>query len=128
VNGEAKAVSFTVTVSFRLAEESGDKGSEPDAIARLQSGDKRPQKIKHVNPVYPDEAKEKKIEGTVILEAVVDEGGKVSSLKTISSPDPLLTEAATKAVKQWEYEPFYKDGRCKKVVFTATVTFSLKKD
>lgn len=128
VNGEAKAVAFTVTVVFRLVEESGDKGGDPDAIERLQSGDKRPQKIKHVNPVYPEEAKEKKIEGTVILEAVVDEEGKVSSLKTISSPDPLLTEAAAKAVKQWEYEPFYKDGRCKKVVFTATVTFSLRKD
>lgn len=128
VNGEAKAVAFTVTVTFRLVEEPGDKGGGPDAIERLQSGDKRPQKIKHVNPIYPKEAKEKKIEGIVILEAVVDEGGKVSSLKTISSPNPLLTEAATEAVKQWEYMPFYKDGRCKKVVFTATVTFSLKKD
>lgn len=128
VEGEAKPVSFTFTVSFLLNDGSGDKGGEPDAIARLQGSDKRPRKIKHVNPVYPAEAKEKKIEGTVILEAVVDEGGKVSSLKTISSPDPLLTEAATKAVKQWEYEPFLKDGRCKKVVFTATVTFSLNKN
>jgi TonB family protein len=37
-----------------------------------------------------------------------------------------LNEAAIAAVKQWKYEPFVQDGRCKEVVFTVTVKFALK--
>ncbi len=127
VEGKAKEVLFTVTVTFALDPEGEGKKSGDNALTRLESG-QRPHKIKDVKPVYPPEALGKKIEGVVILEAVADEEGKVIELKVISSPDQILTDAAIKAVKQWEYEPYYKDGRCKKVVFTATVTFSLDKD
>lgn len=88
-------------------------------------GSKKPKMIKRVKPVYPAAALEKKIEGVVILEAVTDEYGKVRTARMISSPDPLLTEAALQAVKQWEYEPYIKAGKPTGVIFTATVTFSL---
>ena len=127
VDGKAKPVSFTFTVSFFLNEGTGEKCNEPDAIARLKDG-KRPNKIKDVKPIYPPEALDKKIEGVVIVEAMINEQGKVRMIRVISSPDPLLSDAALKAVRQWEYEPYIVKGKAKPVVFTATVTFSLHKD
>jgi len=127
VNGEAKPVCFTVPVQF-LLDEGNDKDREPNAIARLQAGDKRPHKVKHVNPVFPPEAKEKKIAGVVIIEATINEQGKVRMIRVMSSPDPLLSDAALKAVRQWEYEPYIIKGQAKPVVFTATVTFHLNSD
>jgi len=127
INGKAKKVIFTVTVTFTLNPEQNVKKSATHPLIRL-GGSRKPKLIKKVNPVYPPEAFKKKIEGIVIMEAVADEKGKVSDLRMISSPDPLLTKAAMEAVKQWEYKPFIKDGKATKVAFTATVTFSLNKD
>ena len=124
VNGKALAVAITFTVSFRLNEEFGTTLKDPDAIARVE-GPHRPRKVKHVNPLYPPEAMEKKIEGIVVLEAVSDEQGKVRAARMISSPDQLLTEAALRAVREWVYEPYIVNGKAKSVIFTVTVTFSL---
>lgn len=124
VDGAAKEVLFTVTVTFVLNPE--DKGVPAgDALTRLEDSQK-PKLVKMVKPVYPEEARKNKVQGVVILEAAIDEGGKVKALRMLKSPDPLLTEAAIAAVKGWEYEPFIQDGKAKNVAFTVTVTFTLK--
>jgi TonB family protein len=127
VDGTPTPVSFTFTVSFLLSEGSGGKDFNPDAVARLE-GSERPHKVKDVKPVYPEEAVTNKIEGAVVLEAVIDEQGKVKNLRILSSTPELLNKAAMEAVKQWEYEPYVVRGKCKNVVFTVTVTFSLNKE
>ena len=127
LNGKAQAVAITFTVSFLLDEKSGVTQKEPDAIDRVE-GPNRPRKVKDVKPVYPSEALEKKIQGIVVLECVADETGKVIDLRMIKSPDPILTDAAMQAVKQWVYTPYLKDGKAKKVAFTVTVNFSLKEE
>ena len=53
---------------------------------------------------YPDEAVRKHIEGTVVMEIVVDSSGKVSDAKALSGP-PELFKAALNNVKQWQFEP-----------------------
>jgi TonB family protein len=53
---------------------------------------------------YPDEALLKQIEGTVVMEIVVDSGGKVSDAKALSGP-PELFKAALDNIKQWQFEP-----------------------
>lgn len=93
-------------------------------VVRL-TGTAKPKLLKKVKPVYPKEALEKKIQGVVILEAVSDISGKVKAIRAVSSPDLTLTQAASDAVKQWEYEPFVVDGAAKQVLFTVTVTFAL---
>jgi TonB family protein len=125
VNGKAKAVAFTVTVTFMLQNEP-ERKDENNALARLQDG-QRPRLIKKVSPVFPPEALEKKIEGIVVLEAVMDEKGEVRSARMVSSPNQLLTDAAMTAVKQWVYEPYLVKGKAMPVIFTVTVTFSLNK-
>lgn len=124
VNGQAKAVVFTVTVAFTLQDEP-DAKNDNNAVLPLSAGP-FPRLIKKVNPVYPAEALKKKIAGTVIVEATIDEKGKVKDGRIIKSPDPLLTDAAMGAIKQWVYEPFIINGKAKSVVFTVNVTFTLQ--
>jgi TonB family protein len=93
-------------------------------VVRL-AGTAKPKLLTKVKPVYPKEALEKRIQGVVILEAVSDKSGKVKAIRSVSSPDPTLTQAAIDAVKQWEYEPYVVDGAAKQVLFTVTVSFAL---
>ncbi len=79
------------------------------------------------NPVYPVEAKGKAVQGAVVLHVIVDETGKVEQASMISSPDPLLTESAISAVKQWIYKPFLLNGSAVPVESTVTVTYSLSR-
>ena len=66
--------------------------------------------LTHVNPSYPLDAKQQKIEGTVRLNAVVGKDGTVAKLEPVSGP-PALVESAVEAVRQWRYSPTLLDGQ-----------------
>ncbi len=83
-----------------------------------------PRKRVHVNPVYPRVALKARVEGTVVLQAVIDAVGNVVNLKVLDSI-PLLDGAALEAVRQWKYEPTYLNGRAVPVVMSVNVTFVL---
>jgi TonB family protein len=80
--------------------------------------------IHRVSPNYPKEARKQHIEGLVRLQVLIDKKGKTRVLKTISG-DALLTEAATKAVQKWRYEPTFLNGQPIEVTTTIDVTFQL---
>jgi len=84
-----------------------------------------PRKIVDVHPVYPDVARIAHIEGTVVLEAVVDTSGRVTQLRVLRSV-PLLDQAAFDAVRQWRYTPSTYGGRPVSVLMTVTVRFTLQ--
>jgi len=65
--------------------------------------------LKRVDPSYPPEAIQQRIEGTVQLHAVIGEDGKVESLEAVSGP-PLLVAAAIIAVREWRYAPTLLEG------------------
>jgi len=65
---------------------------------------------RQVNPVYPPEALAKGLQGTVLLHGLVTESGLLRNVKVISG-DPLLTEAAMKAVAGWHYQPYELNGK-----------------
>ncbi len=92
------------------------------------SAENRPKLRKRINPIYPEEAMKAKLQGMVIIEATTDVEGKVVEARVINEPgsQPLLEEAALAAVRQWEYDPYMKDGRAEPVSFTVTVSFTLK--
>jgi TonB family protein len=90
------------------------------------SGDGKPQITKHVRPVYPPEAKQAGIQGKVELEAVVSRDGTVRSVNVLNG-EPVLADAATAAVKQWEYQPVLHDGEPVEVITRITVNFVLAK-
>ena len=86
-----------------------------------------PKAIKKVNPTYPLEAKQAKLEGIVILECRLDTAGRVTSVKAVRGEPMGLTEAAVAAVKQWEFEPAKSaSGKPVEVIFTVTIRFALQ--
>ncbi|MCX6563307.1 MAG: TonB family protein [Candidatus Aminicenantes bacterium] len=83
-----------------------------------------PRLIKQVDPVYPEIARQARVEGLVILEAETDIYGRVRNTRILRSI-PLLDQAAIDAVKQWIYEPLLIEGKPRGVFFTVTVRFTL---
>jgi protein TonB len=65
------------------------------------------------------------VEGDVTLDALIDETGRVTRIKTISGPI-LLQEAAAAAVRQWKYEPATLDGKAVPIHLTVTVKFRIR--
>ncbi len=84
-----------------------------------------PEKITSVKPVYPPEAKERRIQGTVMVSAKIDEEGRVIDAIVLKSI-PALNHAALEAVRRWTFKPVVVDGRAKRIVFTVPVVFVLK--
>jgi protein TonB len=84
-----------------------------------------PRKIVDARPLYPEIARSARVEGTVILEAVLDTNGRITQLRVLRSV-PLLDQAAIDAVRQWRYTPSTYNGRAVSVLMTITVHFSLQ--
>jgi periplasmic protein TonB len=99
---------------------------QPTAPVRIGGQIKEPALVTRVNPQYPPAAREAKLEGSVILEAAVDEHGRVQSVKVLRSGG-LLDKAAIDAVKQWRYAPLMLNGQPTPFVLTVTVQFSFAK-
>ena len=107
----------------------GVVGGLPDAppptqAVRVGGQIKEPKKLKNVNPVYPDIAKQARVQGVVILECTISPQGKVSDVKVLRGI-PLLDAAAIEAVKQWVYTPTLLNGVPVPVIMTVTVNFRL---
>jgi TonB family protein len=113
------------TINAQSAYGVGVQQSSPDDEVVKVGGDVRPpRKIKDVKPVYPEDAREARIEGVVIVEAVIDKEGKVARADVIKSI-PELDQAAVDAVLQWEFEPTYIKGKAVSVRMTVTINFTL---
>jgi TonB family protein len=84
-----------------------------------------PRKIVDVRPVYPPEAQAARVQGVVILEAVIATDGSVTSAKVLRSI-PLLDQAALDCVRQWKFEPTQLNGAPVPVIMTVTVNFTLQ--
>jgi protein TonB len=82
------------------------------------------QVIHRVHPVYPKQARVRKLQGTVVLEAIVNKQGKVDSLQLVSG-DPVLAAAAADAVKQWRYKPYMHNGDFTDFQTRVTVDFKI---
>lgn len=84
-----------------------------------------PRKIVDARPVYPDIARSARVEGTIIMEAVLDTNGRVTQLRVLTSV-PLLDQAALDAVRQWRYTPSLYGGHPVSVLMTITIRFTLQ--
>ena len=102
----------------------GLPGSPPVAPVRVAGEIKEPRKTHNVSPVYPEVAKQARVQGIVILECTISPQGKVVEVKVLRGV-PLLDEAAVTAVRQWEYTPTLLNGVPVPVIMTVTVNFRL---
>jgi polyhydroxybutyrate depolymerase len=81
--------------------------------------------IFRIEPTYPPLAQQARIQGVVVMTALIDKGGNVQHLQVVSG-HPLLAPAAIAAVKQWRYKPFVLNGQPLEVETTVTVNFHLR--
>jgi len=86
--------------------------------------DQPPRAIKITKPIYPQEAFVKKIEGTVLLEILIDMNGHVIRARVLQ-PIPALDAAAIQCVQQWVFSPAMKRGRPVATIAQAPVNFRI---
>ena len=91
---------------------------------RVSSGVTQGLVMHRVEPTYPPIAKTARIQGTVILAAVIGKDGTIQNLHVVSG-HPLLTGAAMDAVKQWKYRPYILNGEPVEVDTQVEVHFTL---
>ena len=92
-------------------------------ILRVGGDVKPPRKLFAPAPKYPALAESAHIQGTVLLEAVINEKGDVVNVHAVQG-HPLLIPEAMRTVMLWKYEPTYLNGVPYPVVMTVTVSFS----
>jgi protein TonB len=96
----------------------------PPSVVRVGQGVREPKKIVDVRPTYPAIALSVKVQGPVMLEAVINEQGVVERIKVLRSI-PLLDGAAIAAVQAWRYTPTTLNGVPVSVLMTITINFTL---
>ena len=88
---------------------------------------KPPRAISTPPPKYPVIARQSRMQGVVLIDAVIDTDGGIAEMKVLSG-HPMLIPAALEAVKYWKYEPTYLNGEPIAVQLIVTVTFVLSRD
>lgn len=97
----------------------------PAAPIRVGGAIQEPKRIRMVEPTYPAIAKAARVQGIVILEAIIAKDGSVKDVKVLRS-QPMLDEAAKEAVLQWRYTPPMLNNQPVDVIMTVTVNFALR--
>jgi protein TonB len=97
----------------------------PEKPYRIVDTLRQPRKIVDVAPVYPELARQSRVEGVVIIEAIIAPEGNVREARVLRS-HPLLDGAALTAVRQWRFTPTLLNGVPVPVVMTVTVNFTLR--
>src|ERR1044072_3810508 len=95
-------------------------------IQRVGGGVEPPQVISRVQPVYPEVARLTRVQGVVIVEAVIDEHGDVKQVRVLKGLPMGLDTAAVDAIRRWKFKPATFDGRPVSVYFTLTVNFKVQ--
>jgi protein TonB len=77
-----------------------------------------------VDPVYPEDAREAKVSGSVVMLVIIDDEGKIAKLSAVAGPAQ-LRDAALNAVNQWRYKPYLLNGKPVFVKSQITVSFNI---
>jgi protein TonB len=98
---------------------------ESDADAQVSlSASTTARVTRTVEPSYPLLAKQMKVQGAVVLQALIDKTGSIEDLHVVSGPT-ILAAAAREAVKQWHFKPYYQSGQAVETEARITVNFTI---
>jgi TonB family protein len=98
--------------------------AENHAAAQVQMSPGSAQVVSRVNPTYPLLAKQMKVQGAVVLEALIGRKGNIQGIQVLSGP-AILSEAAREAVRQWHFKPYYQRGQPVETQARITVNFTI---
>jgi len=95
-------------------------------VHELDEVDRQPRLVKRLPPLYPFEAKRKKIQGKVIIKVIVNKEGKATEPVVLEShPKGVFEAAALRAVKRWRFRPATKGGNPVDVYVVLPILFEL---
>jgi protein TonB len=95
------------------------------ASERVQLSANAQQVVTHsVEPAYPTLAKQMKVQGSVVLQALIGKEGTIQNLEVLSGPQ-ILSSAAREAVMQWRFKPYYQSGQAIETEAKITVNFTI---
>jgi protein TonB len=127
VSSGDSSVKLDMQPSAAAAPEQSSQGSTPgasNATAQVQLSAGGVQVVSRVDPSYPLLAKQMKVQGAVILEALISKTGSIQDIQVLSGP-AILSEAAREAVKQWHFKPYYQSGQPVETEARITVNFTI---
>lgn len=97
-----------------------------ELIFELSDLDEKPRALNKLKPIYPPQAKMRRIEGHVVIDFVVGENGRARSIEVVSEqPTSIFTEAAKNAIARWRFTPGTKGGKTVSARVRQKVIFSL---
>ena len=99
---------------------------EPEGPIRVGGDVKPPEKIFGPNPRYTKDARKARIQGVVIIEAIIDKQGNVTNVKILKTLPMGLDQAAADAVYRWKFRPATLNGEPVAVLFNLTANFRLQ--
>src|SRR5215472_3048791 len=102
------------------------KAATPQRV-RVSQGVSQGLLLHKVQPQYPPLARQARIQGVVVLQALIGKDGNIQNLHVVSG-HPMLTNAALEAVKEWKYKPYFLNGEPVEVETTINVNFTLQSD
>ena len=111
--------------ALALQTQEAPAGAEPYRVGEEVT---RPEKISGAPPVYTEIARKSGVEGTVIVEAIIDEHGDVTHTRILKGLPMGLDRAALKAVQTWKFKPARLEGQPVRVYYTLTVNFQVEGD
>jgi protein TonB len=94
--------------------------ARPVSVSHMSEGDL----LRKILPTYPALARSARVQGQVVLQAVISKQGAIENLKVLTG-HPLLVPAAIEAVRQWRYRPYVLNNEPVEVETQITVNFSL---
>jgi TonB family protein len=102
-----------------------ETASVPEAPAEVTLPPATAERVsRSVKPGYPVLAKQMKVQGAVVLQALIDRAGGIQELHVVSGP-AILATAAEEAVKQWHFKPYYQQGQAVETEARITVNFTI---
>ena len=133
LNGRPTEVDTTITLNFSLPD--SDQKLPPGNLAtnqpasltgpiRVSSGVMSSLLIKSVEPVFPREAIDARVNGAVVCHVVIGKDGKVRDATVISGPE-MLRKNYLEAIRQWEYRPYLLNGEPVEVITVITLTIQM---
>lgn len=138
VDGKPLPVSSWIMFRFRLEphpnvevltkSQSSTPATKPEEVGpyklRISPGVASGNLIHKVDPVYPLVARAKHIHGDVVLQVTIGQDGGIIYINPVSGPSELI-EASVDAVRQWQYNPYYLNGKPVEVETTLTIKFHM---
>jgi TonB family protein len=96
-----------------------------EAAERVEMSPDAPDVVSHsVQPGYPLLARQMKVQGSVILQALIGRDGQIQHVQVLSGP-PILARAAEEAVRQWHFKPHYQGAEAVETQARITVNFTI---